>query len=170
MAFKLDGRIEQLTDEHLDTTKSGERYIEPFTPLCAPAQTSQAEITASGFQAWVEARWGQRPKPVDLAVMTIGLMGEITEVMQECHDLAVAGGRVAEHVKKEIRGSKIVDIAKLKLELGDVLHYLTIIATHYGISLSDVMGANVDKLTLRQQNTEPNKQPPPMGDGHPMAR
>jgi NTP pyrophosphatase (non-canonical NTP hydrolase) len=164
-----------------------------FVPLCPPAEMSkpdtvveafqafvddikslvdeqQPQITINGFQSWVKSRWNQRPKPVDLAVMTIGLMGEITEVMEENHYLAVSGGKVAEHIKKEIRGSKVVDTVKLKLELGDVLHYLTIIATHYGISMGDVMGANVDKLALRQINTEAGKNPPPMGDGHPMAR
>lgn len=125
--------------------------------LCAPAvwpigpvQLVPAPLAMDGFQRWVAHRWGQRPKDVDLAVMTLGVMGEIAEVLQECVDLTIAGGRVSEHIKKEIRGSKAVDTSKLTLELGDVLHYLTVIASHYHVSMTDVMAANVDKLVARE--------------------
>ena len=145
-----------------------------LTGLCAPADSGyQNEIHITNFQRWVQSRWGTRKREVDLAVMTLGLLGEITEVMEECHNLAVAGGHVSEHIKKEIRGSKAVDPKKLTLELGDVQHYLCALANHYGISMADVLAANVDKLTMRERNTEPGKSPPPMGDGqpiHPMAR
>ena len=67
---------------------------------------------------------------------TMGLAGEV--------------GEVAELIKKNLRDGKEVSSYYLTKELGDVLFYLTQIATTYGISLEDVAQANVDKLESRK--------------------
>ena len=98
-------------------------------------------ITLENFADWVESGWTRKVgTPADelreLAVMTLGLAGET--------------GEVIEPIKKEIRGDGPLDRGKLKLELGDVLHYLCRISKHYEIDLGDVMRANIEKIEARR--------------------
>lgn len=76
-------------------------------------------LTIEQFADWVESGWTRKVATEqddlrELAVMTLGLPGEV--------------GEVIEHIKKEIRGDGPLDKEKLKLELGDVQHYLCRIA------------------------------------------
>ena len=71
--------------------------------------------------------------------------------------LGLAGetGEIMEQLKKSIRetdGSYISQprIDNLKLELGDVLWYLSTLADCIGFSLEEIASANVKKLTERQ--------------------
>lgn len=93
-------------------------------------------MTLSGYQEWVRARWAKNPREQDLAIMTLGLCGE--------------AGEVSEPIKKQIRGSSKVDVAALALELGDVIHYTTAIANHFGLKLEGIMLDNVAKLEARE--------------------
>jgi|SRR5882724_8994055 len=93
------------------------------------------------FATWVEAVWtrkvdSEKDELRELAVMTLGLAGEC--------------GEVIEPIKKEIRGDGPLDRVKLQLELGDVLHYLCRIASHYGLNMESIMIANVDKIEARR--------------------
>lgn len=98
-------------------------------------------ITLANFQDWVQAGW-TRPAGTqydalrELAVMSLGLPGEV--------------GEVIEPIKKEIRGDGPLDRTKLMLELGDVLHYLCRIASHYGLSMDGVMINNIEKIEARR--------------------
>lgn len=96
--------------------------------------------TIEQFARWVELGWTRKigneaDDQREIAVMALGLAGET--------------GEVIERIKKEIRGDGPLDVAKLKLELGDVLHYLCRIASRYGLSMNDVMLANVAKIEAR---------------------
>jgi len=71
-------------------------------------------------------------------IAALGLSGEVGEVM--------------ELLKKHARDGKHPGGALL-LELGDVLHYLTVIAAEYGWTLDDVAAANVAKLIERDERT-----------------
>lgn len=74
---------------------------------------------------------------------TLGLLGE--------------AGEVAEKVKKLIRDKEVdtpsaitgSDRTEIKKELGDVLWYLSQLASELGLSLSDVAQTNIDKLQSR---------------------
>jgi len=93
------------------------------------------------FQTWVETGWTRRVTTEqdslrELAVMALGLPGEV--------------GEVIEHIKKEMRGDGPLDREKLKLELGDVLHYLCRIASCYELSMTAIMQANVEKIEARR--------------------
>lgn len=81
------------------------------------------------------------PGAYNLTYPTLGLAGE--------------AGEVCEKVKKWIRGDyedmereKFVEM--LKKEMGDVLWYLSSIASDLGIPLEDVAQANIDKLQSRK--------------------
>jgi NTP pyrophosphatase (non-canonical NTP hydrolase) len=109
-------------------------------------------ITLENFAQWVETGWTRKVGTVadevrELSVMTLGLSGEIGEVLGE---LVISGSHVTERIKKEIRGDGPVDTEKLKLELGDVLHYLCRIASAKGIDMGDVMRANIEKIEARR--------------------
>ena len=72
---------------------------------------------------------------------TLGLTGE--------------AGEVAEKIKKVLRdNSGVVDDLKrqeIKKELGDVLWYLSQIATELDLSLDDIATFNVEKINSRQE-------------------
>lgn len=93
-----------------------------------------AGITIHNYADWVEAGW--TAKPQDLAIMTLGLVGE--------------AGEVSEPIKKHIRGDGPVNTDNLKLEIGDVLHYLVRIARYFEIDLEDVMISNIEKIEARR--------------------
>jgi NTP pyrophosphatase (non-canonical NTP hydrolase) len=97
--------------------------------------------TLQDFANWVESGWTrkvdtERDALRELSVMTLGLAGET--------------GEVIEHIKKEIRGDGPLDKSELELELGDVLHYLCRIASHYGIGMNEIMACNVLKIEARR--------------------
>jgi NTP pyrophosphatase (non-canonical NTP hydrolase) len=95
-------------------------------------------MTLQQFAAWIKQRWAHAAnRPNNLAIMTLGLVGE--------------AGEVSEPIKKHIRGDGPVDIENLKLELGDVLHYWCCICNHFGIDPEAVMLANMDKLIERER-------------------
>ena len=75
---------------------------------------------------------------------TLGLTGE--------------AGEVSEKIKKVLRDDNgIVDDLKrqeIKKELGDVLWYLSQIATELGLSLDDVATFNVEKINSRQERNK----------------
>ncbi len=97
--------------------------------------------TFDSYDDYITERWnGQQPAQQPKGdipfspVAAMGLAGEVGEVM--------------EHLKKHYRDGKVPG-DDLKLELGDVLHYLTVIAHAYGWTLDDIAQANVDKLAKR---------------------
>lgn len=68
--------------------------------------------------------------------------------------LGVAGesGEIVDHVKKYIFHGAGLDHEHLKKELGDILWYVTQLATDLDIRLVGVMQANLDKLAARHPN------------------
>jgi NTP pyrophosphatase (non-canonical NTP hydrolase) len=94
-------------------------------------------ISLDNFADWVSLGWTGKREPLrDLAVMTLGLVGE--------------AGEVTELIKKEIRGDGPLNHRELTLELGDVLHYLCRIAQEYNISMNEVMVSNMEKIEGRR--------------------
>jgi NTP pyrophosphatase (non-canonical NTP hydrolase) len=93
------------------------------------------------FQSWVETGWtrkvdSEQDNLRELAVMSLGLPGEV--------------GEVIEHIKKEIRGDGPANRDALLLEIGDVLHYLCRIASHYELEMDSVIEANINKIEARR--------------------
>ena len=87
------------------------------------------------FEKFIDRRWGEvKPTSRKWLVAVMGLGGET--------------GETIEPMKKHFRDGKVPG-EELKLELGDVLHYLTVLAHSYGWSLEEVMAANMDKLTAQ---------------------
>ena len=73
--------------------------------------------------------------PMRLAVSGLGITGE--------------AGEVADLLKKMLGHGHPPDIHKITKELGDVLWYISDIATTLGISLSEVARVNIEKLRER---------------------
>lgn len=67
------------------------------------------------------------------------------------HFLGLCGesGEVVELYKKHIGHGHKLDIAKLEKELGDVLWYISAIASCFSLSLEDIATTNIDKLKAR---------------------
>jgi NTP pyrophosphatase (non-canonical NTP hydrolase) len=63
--------------------------------------------------------------------------------------LAGESGEVVDLIKKEVHHKHTIDVKKVKDELGDVLHYLSGLATMYGFTLEEVAMGNVEKLMRR---------------------
>lgn len=76
------------------------------------------------------------------------------ELKPICYVLGLAGesGEVCEKVKKIIRdkGGKFeVRDKEIAKELGDVIWYVSRIASYYGFSLEEIIGMNYEKLKSR---------------------
>lgn len=63
--------------------------------------------------------------------------------------LAGESGEVIEHIKKYIGHGHPLDVAIMRKELGDVLWYVSALATLCNLSLADVAAANIAKLQAR---------------------
>lgn len=70
-----------------------------------------------------------------LAVLALGVAGE--------------AGEVADIVKKVVGHGHELDRDKLRKELGDVLWYVATLSRALELDLSDVAGANIEKLLAR---------------------
>jgi len=58
-------------------------------------------------------------------------------------------GEVCDLIKKSLYHGHKWDIEHLKKELGDVLFYLTAIATKEGLTLEEIANVNIEKLRVR---------------------
>ena len=107
-----------------------------------PMSTNPRSPQAMTFTDYQHESRATAVYPSECAVMycTLGLCGE--------------SGEVAEKVKKVIRDHDGVfdelSTASIKAELGDVLWYLTQVATELGLSLEDIASSNLQKLRDRQ--------------------
>lgn len=63
--------------------------------------------------------------------------------------LAGESGEVADHIKKVMFQGHELDRGKLANEVGDVLWYCALMCESIGLTLSDVMQANIAKLQRR---------------------
>lgn len=90
------------------------------------------------YEEWIFERWGGSLTTEKARITAaLGLAGE--------------AGEVIELIKKAHRSDKPIDRNKLVLELGDVLHYVTVLALQNGFGLEDLMVANKEKLLKRDQ-------------------
>jgi NTP pyrophosphatase (non-canonical NTP hydrolase) len=74
-------------------------------------------------------------KEESLAILGLGIVGE--------------AGEVADYIKKVIGHGHAMEVDRLVKEIGDVLYYVSMIATLVGVELSVVAQVNIDKLKAR---------------------
>lgn len=100
--------------------------------------------TLNRWENWIRSRWEDNRSNKsyhlgpdgELAVIGLGVGGE--------------AGEIQEYVKKHIRDGKVLtNNDNFLWELGDELHYLTRLGQVFGYSLEQIMEANIDKLTRR---------------------
>jgi NTP pyrophosphatase (non-canonical NTP hydrolase) len=98
------------------------------------------------YDEFVQENWMGEVDKENLAIATLGLVGEAGEVSEKVkkHLRGDAAHNPLEHDDIRARNS---EIAK---ELGDVLFYLTWIAHYHGFTLADVTSMNVQKLESRK--------------------
>lgn len=72
----------------------------------------------------------------ELAILSLGLVGE--------------AGEVVEKIKKLLHYDKNVDLDDMKKELGDVAFYFVRLCRRVGFEPSEVLQANIDKLSNRK--------------------
>ena len=78
---------------------------------------------------------GEKPQYEALTLGGLGIAGE--------------AGEVADHIKKVVYHQHPLDTAKLAEELGDALWYVAYLCDALGLTLGEVMEANIAKLRAR---------------------
>lgn len=66
--------------------------------------------------------------------------------------IAGEGGEVVDLIKKSVFQGHELDKTKLVEELGDLMFYVSNLATTFNIDMSKVLQSNVDKLAIRFPN------------------
>lgn len=97
-------------------------------------------MTPNDYQA-AAARTINYLEDVELTRGEIFLLGHTLAALSEM-------GEFGDEVKKIVFHRHPMDLNKLTLELGDVCWYIASLCTLLGISLEDVMRANIDKLMI----------------------
>lgn len=91
------------------------------------------------YSRWVEEAWfstgSTEMTERDFTIMGFGLAGE--------------AGEVVEVLKKRIRDGEF-DTNKLKLELGDLIFYWVKICNSFGLSPTEVINSNIEKVEGRK--------------------
>ncbi len=77
-------------------------------------------------------------------------IGTMVGMMYAGLGLAGEAGEVVEHIKKGYR-DEVFHPYDILLELGDVMWYVAEIATANGLSMGEVLQANLDKLASRKE-------------------
>lgn len=109
--------------------------------------------TTTVFEKFVDARWGQvLPGSRNWLIATMGLAGEAGETVDELKKI-YRDGKPPSTSRARARSSvpqrQLLYRANLLHEMGDVLHYLTVLAHAHGWTLADIMEANMVKLDAR---------------------
>lgn len=90
------------------------------------------------YSDWVETMWfseTNRTKEEAIQIATLGLTGEVGEVM--------------ELMKKRLRDGTW-DKENFKKEMGDVIYYWCKLGRYFDLSPSEILSANVEKLNARK--------------------
>ena len=91
-----------------------------------------------------------KPEPADEP------LGHVLDVYYNVTQLNGEAGEVAGMIAKWLKFGKPLDRDALKLELGDVLWHLTRLGELFGMSLDDIMAANITKLQKRHPDGDPS--------------
>jgi NTP pyrophosphatase (non-canonical NTP hydrolase) len=92
-------------------------------------------MNADVYQAWAlskERHYDDEDEAILAAALGLGEAGEVQNL-----------------IKKRAFHKHVIAREELVSELGDLLWYLAVLARHFGISLSEVMEKNVEKLEKR---------------------
>lgn len=104
-----------------------------------PSNTYGVLMEMNAFQE-KSARSAVYPKVLEGGIFyaCMGLSGEVGELLNK--------------VKKIARDGAQIDREGIKMELGDIMWYVAMVAKEAGIKLEDVADANIEKLEKRMKN------------------
>lgn len=147
----------------LDTLYTLQQQVARFTTIVSP-------MTLNDYQQAMQRTY----KPNRKANHALGVAGEVSEATEQHDKDLVAGtvsmpptmlvalealrdrqdvqrsaGRICDAVKKEEYHGRLADRMMMLKELGDVLWYVSALATDYGFTLENVATGNVEKLKTR---------------------
>lgn len=123
--------------------------IDDSAQSTTPTVTTPPPLLISWYQQWSHAMWNwqdlnETPLPWDMRddfLMVTGLAGEVGEVMEILKKV---------ERKRKRKPDAQLDKEHLIEEIGDVLYYLTILATRHDIKMDEVIAKNIAKLELRK--------------------
>lgn len=72
-----------------------------------------------------------------------------SQLVDACLGLAGECGEVNDMIKKDLAGSKPLDMVDLKKEIGDVMWYIAELCDCYGITMNEIAELNIEKLKNR---------------------
>lgn len=111
-------------------------------PLPTPKCVEDESIKRFGFSKLPAEFLGEAAEAVErlkrfgrISNLTMGLAGE--------------AGEAVELLKKHLRDDTPIDLPHLKLELGDIAIVVSLIAAEFGMNMSDVLKASVEKVKGR---------------------
>ncbi len=103
------------------------------------------------YEDWIRDRWkGQVGTELGGICQLVLSPSEQRIVAIAALGLGGEAGETTEHFKKKIRDNDF-DVDEVRLELGDLLHYLTVLAWMTGVSLETIADANVNKMAERDK-------------------
>lgn len=91
------------------------------------------------YANWTSSTWVSSGDPQEIAICALGLAGET--------------GEAIEHIKKRLRDGTWNEEA-FKKEMGDQIYYWARLLVILGISPSDVLQMNIDKLEDRMKRKQ----------------
>jgi NTP pyrophosphatase (non-canonical NTP hydrolase) len=107
-------------------------------------------MTFNEYQAAARSMAQYPEKDDNIAYPSLKLCGEAGEVAEKVGKLMRNHGLAPYDVAKFVRADPAV-LEAIKKELGDVLWYVSDLASVLGVPLEDVATSNIAKLTDRQQ-------------------
>lgn len=88
----------------------------------------------------------------NLSTRTLPKKNRFNNLSNYALGLTGESGEVADELKKVIYHGHDLNVDKIKKELGDVLHYVSGLASMLELSLDDVANRNIEKLKKRYPN------------------
>lgn len=136
-------------------TKSEQFHAELVDPNFAMDAVMRFELFVKYLDAIKKSLFHGKPLPDDFA-LRVGALRDLqvytgpvdSDPLHAILGMMTEIGEISEVVRK-IMGTRQVDKVKLTDEIGDLMWYLALLITHYGLDFNHILDRNVAKLQAR---------------------